>query len=281
MYNDSKKREFIKLAPEIRVLTLKSLLHANSGHTAGSLGLVDIFTYLFFYALKIDPKKPNRQDRDRFILSNGHVAPALYATMAKRGFFPEEELKTLRKFGSRLQGHPHREFLPGLDTSSGPLGEGLSQALGMALADRLDNGYKSQRYFYCVMGDGELNEGQVWEAALHAGKEKPHNLIAIVDRNDIQIDGYTHDVMPLEPLEDKWKAFGWHTQVINGHDFDEIHSAIEEAKVVNNKPSCIIALTVAGKGYPEFERDPFWHGRPPSKEQVEKAIKYIEKHAYA
>ena len=281
MYNDSKKRELVKIATEVRVLTLRALLHANSGHTAGSLGLADIFVYLFFYALKIDPKKPNWKDRDRFILSNGHVAPALYATMAKRGFFPEEELKTLRKFGSRLQGHPHREFLPGLDTSSGPLGEGLSQALGMALADRLDRGYKSQRYFYCVMGDGELNEGQVWEAALHAGKEKPHNLIAIIDRNDIQIDGYTHDVMPLEPLEDKWKAFGWHTQVINGHNFDEIHSAIEEAKVVNNKPSCIIALTVAGKGYPEFERDPFWHGRPPSKEQVEKAIKYIEKHAYA
>jgi len=221
---------------------------------------------------KHKPQNPYWNNRDRLILSNGHICPVLYAAMAESGYFPKSELMTLRKFGSRLQGHPQRTHLPGIETSSGPLGEGLSQALGMAMADRIDNGPSSDKFFFCLMGDGEINEGNVWEAALHAGKEKPHNLVAIIDRNDIQIDGYTHDVMPLEPLKEKWESFGWHVQTANGHDFAELDTAIEEAKVVNNKPSLIIALTVPGKGVHEFERKPFWHGRPPSNEQLQTAI---------
>ncbi len=272
MLSDKKIKELQKQALQIRIDVLEMLVEAGSGHTAGSLGMADIFTLLYFHVLRHNPKDPFWPERDRLILSNGHIAPVLYAAMARSGYFPASELKTLRKFGSRLQGHPHREFLPGVETSSGPLGEGLSQALGMALADRLDNGNNSDKFFFCLLGDGEINEGNIWEAALHAGKEKPHNLITIMDRNDIQIDGYTHEVMPLEPLADKWESFGWHVQTVNGHDFLELESAIEEAKVVNNKPSMILALTVPGKGVKDFERSPFWHGRPPKKEDLQKAI---------
>ena len=277
MLSDKDIKELQKKALQLRIDVLEMLVEAGSGHTAGSLGMTDIFAYLYFKGLRHNPKDPFWPERDRLILSNGHIAPVLYAAMARAGYMPVSELKTLRKFGSRLQGHPHREFLPGIETSSGPLGEGLSQALGMALADRLDNGYKSKKYFYCLTGDGELNEGNVWEAVLHAGKEKPHNLIMIIDRNDIQIDGYTHDVMPLDPLEEKFKSFNWHVETINGHDFQEIDAAIAEAKVVNDKPSVIIALTVPGKGVPEFERDPFWHGRPPKKEDLKRAIEELKK----
>ena len=278
MLSDKEIKDLQKQALQIRIDVLEMLVEAGSGHTAGSLGMADIFTLLYFHTLKHNPKDPFWPERDRLILSNGHVAPVLYAAMARAGYMPVSELKELRKFGSRLQGHPHREFLPGVETSSGPLGEGLSQALGMALADRLDNGHNSNRFFFCLMGDGEINEGNVWEAALHAGKEKPHNLIAIIDRNDIQIDGYTHEVMPLEPLADKWETFGWHVQTVNGHDFAELESAIEEAKVINNKPSMIIALTVPGKGVQDFERNPFWHGRPPKEEDLKRAIEELKKH---
>ena len=264
-------------AREIRVSVLQMLAEAGSGHTAGSLGMADVFTLLYFNILKHKPTDPNWEDRDRLILSNGHIAPVLYATMAHAGYFDVGELSTLRKYGSRLQGHPHREFLPGIETSSGPLGEGLSQAIGMTLADRIDKGPTSDRFFYCLMGDGELNEGQVWEAALHGGKEKLHNLTAIIDRNDIQIDGYTHDVMPLEPLKDKFKSFNWHVQEVGGHDFEDLTSAIELAKNVNDKPSVIIAITIPGKGVQEIERRPEWHGKAPTKEEVERFLSELKK----
>ncbi len=278
MLSDEKVKELQQKALQLRIDVLEMLVEAGSGHTAGSLGMADVFALLYFHRLRYDPKNPFWEDRDILVLSNGHIAPVLYAAMARAGFFPVSELKTLRKFGSRLQGHPHREFLPGVETSSGPLGQGLSQALGMALADRLDRGTNSNRFIYCLMGDGELNEGNVWEAVLHAGKERPHNLIAIIDRNDIQIDGYTHEVMPLESLEDKFESFNWHVQTINGHDFRSLDAAILEAQTVNDRPSVIIALTIPGKGVQKFERNPFWHGRPPSNEDLNEAIEELKKH---
>lgn len=264
------------VARAIRQDIIRMLVAAGSGHTAGPLGMADVFTLLYFHTLKHNPHDPEWSGRDRVILSNGHICPVLYAAMAHSGYFPVEELQTLRAFGSRLQGHPHREFLPGIETSSGPLGSGLSQAVGMALADRIDAGRQSDTFFYCLMGDGELNEGQIWEAALHAGKERLHNLIGIIDRNDIQIDGFTHEVMPLEPLKDKWESFGWHVQEVNGHDFEELDAALELAKSVNDKPSMLIAVTVPGKGVRAFERRPEWHGKPPSKEEGEMALNELQ-----
>jgi len=258
--HDARIKELEVKANDIRTTIIEMLLAAGSGHTAGPLGMADIFTVLYFHALKHDPKNPDWADRDRLILSNGHIAPVLYAAMAHSGYFPVEECKTLRKFGSRLQGHPHREFLPGIESSSGPLGSGLSQAIGMALADRIDRGKASNRFFYCLMGDGEINEGQVWEAAMLAGKEKLHNLIGIIDRNNIQIDGFTEDVMPLEPLREKWESFGWHVQEIDGHNIEAINNAIRDAKAVFSKPSMIIAHTIPGKGVDFTERRPEWHG---------------------
>lgn len=260
-------------ARDVRVSIIEMLTLAGSGHTAGPLGMADIFTVLYGKVLNHDSQNPTWADRDRLILSNGHIAPVLYSTMAHFGYFPVQELKTLRKFHSRLQGHPHREYLPGVETSSGPLGSGLSQAIGMCLADRLD--YKSgssQKYFYCLLSDGEHNEGQIWEAGLLAGREKLGNLICIVDRNNIQIDGNTEDIMPLEPFVDKWSAFNFHVQEINGHDIREIYNAIELAKTITNKPSMIIAHTIPGKGVPEFEKDFHWHGKAPNKEEAELAL---------
>jgi len=277
MLSDAKVEVLAHQANMVRQDIVRMLVAAGSGHTAGPLGMVDIFTLLYFHTLKHNPEDPDWSERDRLILSNGHICPVQYATMAHAGYFAIEELQTLRKFGSRLQGHPHREFLPGIETSSGPLGSGLSQALGMALAERIATGEQSDKFFYCLMGDGELNEGQVWEAALHGGKEKCHNLIAMVDRNDIQIDGFTHDVMPLESLKGKWEAFNWHVQEVDGHDFRALESAIELAKNVNNKPSMIIAVTVPGKGIKEIERVPAWHGKPPNKEEGDKFIKELQK----
>ena len=270
--SDKKVKELQLKANEIRQSIIEMLTQAGSGHTAGPLGMADIFAYLFFCGLKHDPDKPDWSERDRFVLSNGHICPVLYATMAHAGYFDIKELLTLRKLGSRLQGHPHREFLSYVETSSGPLGSGLSQTVGMALANRIDEGQITTKYFYCVMGDGELNEGQNWEAILLAGKEKLHNVIAIIDRNNIQIDGYTEDVMPLNPLVDKWKAFNWHVQEIDGHNFEAIDSAIAEAKTIFGKPSVIIAHTIPGKGVPEFERLPVWHGKAPNKEEALRAL---------
>ena len=252
-----------KKANKIRISLIESLIEAGSGHTAGPLGMADVFATLFFSVLRHDPKNPRTEGRDRVILSNGHICPVLYATMAHAGYFPVDELKTLRKFGSRLQGHPHREYLPGIETSSGPLGSGLSQALGMVLADRIERP-QSPLYFYCFMGDGELNCGQVWEAIMHAGKEQPHNLIAVVDRNGIQIDGYTRDVMPLEPLQEKFEAFNWHVINTDGHSVQEIYESFGEAQSAY-QPTVIIAHTIPGKGVPQFERDYRWHGAPPGK----------------
>ena len=238
--------------------------------------MADIFSYLYFHGLKHDPKNPSWEYRDRIILSNGHICPVLYASMAHAGYFPVEELLTLRKFGSRLQGHPHREWLPMLETSSGPLGSGLSQTVGMALADRIDRGRSSNMHFYCLVGDGELDEGNNWEALMLAGKEKLHTITLIVDRNNIQIDGFTEDVMPLNPLVDKFRSFNWHVQEINGHDFRDIDRAVGEAHAVFDKPSVIVAYTIPAKGIPEFERKFEWHGKPPTTpEEIEIALRAV------
>jgi transketolase len=260
---DEQVRGLEKKALEIRRSIIDMLIEAKSGHTAGPLDMADIFTYLFFNALKHDPKRPDWPERDRFVLSNGHICPVLYATMGHAGYFPLSEMKTLRKFGSKLQGHPHREWFPALETSSGPLGSGLSQAVGMALADRIDKGRTSRRQFYCFTGDGELDCGQIWEAVMLAGKEKIQNLTVVVDRNFIQIDGFTEDIMPLHPLADKFRAFNWHVQEIDGHNFRMLDEAFGQARAVSDRPSVIIANTIASKGIPEFEGKFEWHGKPP------------------
>ncbi|MDD5318582.1 MAG: transketolase [Candidatus Pacebacteria bacterium] len=268
-----------KKANDIRQSIISMLVTAGSGHTAGPLGMADVFTTLYFHSLRHDPHKPAWSERDRLVLSNGHICPVLYATMAHSGYFPIEELQTLRKFGSRLQGHPHRAFLPYLETSSGPLGSGLSQAVGMAIADRIDGVQSSSsqiaRFIYCLMGDGELDEGQNWEAVMLGAKEKLGHLIAIVDRNNIQIDGFTEDVMPISPLADKWSAFGWHVQEIDGNNILEIANAIEKAKTILDKPSVIIARTIPGRGVAEFEGKPEWHGKPPNKAEAEMALREL------
>lgn len=270
--HDDKIKFLEEKAVEVRKSIIEALVEAKSGHTAGPLGMADIFTAFYFHILKHDPKNPGWEERDRVVLSNGHICPVMYSAMAHSGYFPVEEMKTLRKFGTRLQGHPHREYLSMLETSSGPLGQGLSQAVGMAIIDRLDRGQNSNRTVYCFLGDGELNEGQVWEAALLAGREKLHNLVAIVDRNNIQIDGYTENVMPLEPLADKWTAFGWHVLEIDGHNMEAIIDAAGEARAIFEKPSVIIAHTIPGKGVEMFEQDYKWHGNPPNKEQGANAL---------
>lgn len=263
---DEKIKFLEEKAKEIRISIIESLVSAGSGHSAGPLGMADIFTALYFYILRHDPKKPDWEERDRLVLSNGHINPVLYSTMAHCGYFPVSELLTLRKFGTRLQGHPHREYLSMLETSSGPLGCGLSQAVGMALADRMDKGKSSDRFFYCLMGDGELDEGMNWEAVMLASKYKLGKLIAIVDRNNIQIDGYTEDVMPLGNLVHKFESFGWHAEEINGHDFQEIVSAVGRAQAVFDGPSVIVARTIPGKGVSYMEHDFKWHGNPPGTE---------------
>jgi transketolase len=260
---DEKIKFLEEKARDIRVSIIEALVSAGSGHSAGPLGMADIFATLYFHILRHDPKVPTWPSRDRLILSNGHINPVLYSAMAHAGYFPIKELFTLRKFGTRLQGHPHREYLPMLETSSGPLGSGLSQAVGMAIADRMDKGKTSDRFFYCLLGDGELDEGQNWEAVMLASKEKLGNLIAIVDRNNIQIDGYTEDVMPLDSVVHKFEAFGWHAEEIDGHNFREIVSAIGRAQAVFDGPSVIIARTIPGKGVSFMERDFKWHGIPP------------------
>jgi transketolase len=272
MLNDEQIKHLQNIANAIRESIITMLLEAKSGHTAGPLGMADIFTALYFCMMKHDPKNPSWADRDMLVLSNGHIAPVLYATMAHAGYMPIEELQTLRKFGSRLQGHPHREYMPWLETSSGPLGSGLSQAVGMAIALRMD---KKSNYVYALLSDGEHDEGNTWEGIMLGGKEKLHNIIAIVDRNNIQIDGSTEDVMPLGDMTQKYEAFGWHAQEINGHDFNEIISAIERAKAVTEKPSVIIARTIPGKGVKEFEYDYHWHGKAPNKEEADMALKEL------
>lgn len=262
LLTEHEKLALERTANDIRQSIIEMLLAAGSGHTAGPLGMADIFTVLYFHTLRHDPKNPAWEDRDRLVLSNGHICPVLYAAMAHSGYFPIEELKTLRHFGSRLQGHPHREFLPALETSSGPLGEGLSQAVGMAIADKMDHKGGARR-IYCLMSDGELEEGESWEAAMLGGKQRLHNLVALIDRNNIQIDGFTEQVMPLEPLADKWRAFNWHVLEVDGHNVEAVAAAFDAAKSIFEKPTMIIAHTIPGKGVAEFERDFHWHGKPP------------------
>jgi transketolase len=265
-------KEVEKRAANIRATIIEMLVAAGSGHTAGPLGMADIFATLYFHSAVHDPKNPSWDARDRIILSNGHIVPARYATMAHAGYFPVEECLTLRKFGSRLQGHPEREKLPGLETTSGPLGSGLAQASGLAYGLRMDG--KKARVF-CLMSDGEQQEGNTWEAALFAGKYRLDNLTAIMDRNNIQIDGRTEEVMPLEPLADKYRAFGWEVLDIDGHNLEEIADAIEKAKALHDRPTLIVAHTIPGKGVPEIENDFRWHGKPPSKEDAERFLKEI------
>ena len=271
---EEKIKELAKKANDVRMSVIEMLVEAKSGHTAGPLGMADIFTLFYFHILKHDPKNPEWEERDRVVLSNGHICPVLYATMAHAGYFPVEELKTLRKLGSRLQGHPHREYLPYVDTSSGPLGSGLSQAVGMAIADKIDKKDKS-RFIYCFMSDGEMDEGNTWEAIMLAGKHKLNNLIAIVDRNNIQIEGDTEDVMPLEPFHSKWKAFNWHVIEVSGHDLHYLNEVVEEAQSMSGRPTVIIAHTIPGKGVKEIERDYKWHGKAPTKEEGERFLKEL------
>lgn len=257
-------------ANDIREDIIRMLEHAGSGHSAGPLGLADIFTALYFDILQHDPKKPDWEERDILLLSNGHCVPVRYATMAHAGYFDRKELMTLRQLGSRLQGHPERTRLPGMETTSGPLGCGLSQACGMALALRMDQ--VTHRWIYVVMGDGELDEGNIWEAAMLAGKEKLHSVIGIIDRNNIQIDGPTESVMPLEDLKDKWEAFGWHVLEINGNDIEAVIDACAMGRAIVEKPVMIIAHTIPGKGVDFMEYDFHWHGAPPNHEQAKKAL---------
>ena len=256
----------------VRETIISMLVEAGSGHTAGPLGMADIFTALYFHILKHDPKNPNWEERDRLVLSNGHIVPVRYSAMAHAGYFPLEETLTLRKFGTRLQGHPERLKLPGMETTSGPLGEGLPQAGGMAYGLRMDG---KKNHIYVVMGDGEQDEGIIWESVMWIAKNKLSNLTAIIDRNNIQIDGMTEDVMPLDSLKDKYEAFGWHVLEVDGHNIRQFIEAVDEAKAIYEKPTVIIAHTIAGKGVPDIEFDYHWHGKTPNKEEGEKFLKEI------
>lgn len=264
MIHTTKELELI--ANQIRQDIIHMLVEAGSGHSAGPLGMADVMTAMYFEVLRHNPKEPNWPERDRLVLSNGHINPVLYATMSHAGYFPRAELKTLRKFGSRLQGHPERVRLPGLETTSGPLGSGLSQAAGMAHGFRIDD-QKKQRV-WCLTSDGEHEEGNTWEAAMFAGKNKLSNLTVIVDRNNIQIDGMTEDVMPLEPFAMKYQSFNWHVIEIDGHNFEEIVGACDQSKAIFEKPTVIIAHTIPGKGVDFMEFDYRWHGMPPGAKDI-------------
>jgi len=258
-----------EIANNTRKLIIETLLEAGSGHSAGPLGMADIFTAFYFHILNHNPKDPNWEDRDRLILSNGHICPVRYVSMALSGYFPVEELKTLRKLNSRLQGHPHRTALPGVETTSGPLGEGLSQSIGIALAAKLDN---KKFHIYCLTSDGEHEEGNTWEAAMFAGKNKINNLTQIIDRNNIQIDGFTEDVMPLESLKAKYESFNWKVLEVDGNNIRAFIDAVKEARAVFEKPTVIIAHTIPGKGVDFMEKDFHWHGRPPNRQEAKKAL---------
>jgi len=271
------KKEVVSLlnlqAKKIRQNIVKMIHEAKSGHTAGSLGMTDVFTALYFSFLNVNPKKPKDPDRDYLILSNGHICPVLYATLAARGFFKEQELFTLRKFESRLQGHPHRESLPGLETTSGPLGSGLSQACGIALSLKRD---KKNNKVVCLMSDGEHDEGNTWEAIMFAHKYHLDNLLVIVDRNRIQIDGNTEQIMPLGSLREKYLSFGWGVIDINGNDMQEIVNALQRATLEREKPLAIIAHTIPGKGVKFMEHDYNWHGRAPNEEETKRALELLK-----
>ncbi|MBI4132988.1 transketolase [Candidatus Uhrbacteria bacterium] len=276
---DAEIKQIERKAFEIRKTVIEMLTEAKSGHLAGPLGMADIFAALYFHVLKHDPKNPEWPERDRLFLSNGHICPVRYSAMAHAGYFPVEECMTLRKFGSRLQGHPERDKLPGVETTSGPLGSGLSQASGYAYAARMparpddtgrSGGDGKKFHVYCATSDGEHEEGNTWEGAMFAGKYRLTNLTAIMDRNNIQIDGDTEDVMPLEPLADKYRAFNWHVIEIDGHNIPQFIAACDEAKSIREKPTMILAHTTPGKGVPSIEGDYRWHGAPPGKGPTDK-----------
>ena len=260
-------------ANAIRHDIIRMLVAANSGHSAGPLGMADVCTALYFKILHHNPKNLSWSGRDYLVLSNGHICPVLYATMAHAGYFSRKELLTLRKLGTRLQGHPHRRALPGLETTSGPLGSGLSQAAGMAYALRMD---KKPNRVYCLTSDGEHDEGNTWEAVMFCGKYKLSNLTQIMDRNNIQIDGNTEDVMPLESLRAKYEAFNWHVLEIDGHNFEEIIASCNHAHSIHTQPVLIIANTIPGKDVSFMENDYTWHGKPPTEEQAKVALKELE-----
>lgn len=269
---EDKLKELELKANQARQLLIETLLEAGSGHSAGPLGMADIFTSFYFHILNHDPKNPQWEDRDRLILSNGHICPIRYVTMAQAGYFPLEELKTLRKINSRLQGHPHRSALPGVETTSGPLGEGLSQAIGIALAGKLD---KKNYHVYVLTSDGEHQEGNTWEAVQFAGKHKLNNLTQVIDRNNIQIDGFTENVMPLEPLKEKYLAFNWEVLEVDGNNIRSFIDTVRQAHSIFEKPVCIIAHTIPGLGVSFMEKDFTWHGKPPNKEEADKALKEL------
>ena len=263
-----------KMANEVRKGIVTAVHSAKSGHPGGSLSAADILTYLYFEEMNIDPKDPKKADRDRFVLSKGHIAPALYSTLAHRGYFPVEDLTTLRHVGSYLQGHPDMKHIPGVDMSSGSLGQGSSAAVGMALAGKLDN---ASYRVYCVLGDGEVQEGQVWEAAMFAGARKLDNLVFVVDNNGLQIDGDIEDVCSPYPLPDKFKAFNFHVIEIDAHDFEQIDAAFREARETKGMPTAIIAKSVKGKGVSFMENQASWHGSAPNDEQNAQAMEELEK----
>jgi transketolase len=266
---EKKVKQLEEIANRLRQDVIKMVSGAGSGHIAGPLDMADIFTAMYFHIMNHKPKKPDWPDRDRLVLSNGHICPIQYAALAHAGYFPVEELKTLRQLGTRLQGHPHRHALPGVETTSGPLGSGISQSIGMALAAQLD---KKKYQVYCLTSDGEHEEGNTWEAVQFAGKNRLNNLTVVVDRNNIQIDGYTEDIMPLEPFRAKYESWNWHVIEIDGHDFYDIISAVAEARAIYEKPTCIIAHTIAGKGVSFMERDYLWHSKPFKPGEAEKAL---------
>jgi len=266
--HEKKLKDLEIKANRIRQLIIETLVAAGSGHSAGPLGMADIFTAFYFHILNHDPKNPFFEDRDRLVLSNGHICPVRYATMALAGYFPVEELKTLRKLNSRLQGHPHRTSLPGVETTSGPLGEGISQSIGMALAARLNN---KKYHIYCIASDGEQQEGNTWEAVMFAGKDKINNLTVVIDRNNIQIDGFTENVMPLESLKAKYEAFNWEVLEADGNNIRAFVDAVREARAVFEKPTVIIAHTIPGKGVDFMENRFEWHGIPPDTQEVKGA----------
>ena len=268
------KLELQKIANEVRKDILTEVYHAKSGHPGGSLSVADILTCLYFEEMNVDPKNPGWADRDRLVLSKGHATPALYAMLAEKGYFPKEELKTLRALGSRLQGHPNMNDTPGVDMTSGSLGQGVSAAVGMALSAKLTG--DSYRV-YAVLGDGELEEGQVWEAMMFAGNKGLDNLVVVVDSNGIQLDGTVEEINSPQPIDEKMKAFHLHPIVVDGHDFDQLHRAFEEAKTVKGCPTAIIAKTVKGKGVSYMENQVSWHGTAPNQEQYEKAMEELEK----
>lgn len=256
-------------ANDIRMNLLQALVAAGSGHTAGPLGMADVFTALFFNVANINPAEPQWPQRDRIVLSNGHICPVLYTTMAHAGFFPMEELLTLRKLGSRLQGHPHRETLPGLENTSGPLGSGTSQASGMALAFKMD---KTNQHVWCLTSDGEQQEGNTWEGVMFAAAKHLDNLTVIMDRNYIQIDGNTEEIMPLDPLADKYRAFNWNVLEVDGHNMEALIDAMNQSKHMHDKPTLILADVVPGKGVSFMENDYVWHGKSPTKDELAKAL---------